>query len=56
MRVKYEIIKKHNDCKTINYSYVCAFKNLKNAVNFIVKAKNHNINNYYVLRGRMVNI
>jgi len=56
MRIKYEVIKKHNDCKTINYSYVCAFKNLKNAVNFIVKAKNYNINDYYVLRGRMVSL
>lgn len=56
MKIKYEIIRKDYTNKSINYSYVCAFKNLRNAVNFIVKARNYNINNYYVLRGRMVSL
>lgn len=56
MRIKYEIVKKNNNNKSICYSYVCSFKNLKNAVSFMAKAKNHNINNYYVLRGKVVNV
>lgn len=55
MRVKYEIIKRMYNNKSINYSYVCAFKNIKNAVDFMTKARHYN-NNFYVLRGRMVNM
>lgn len=55
MRVKYEIIKRMYNNKSIYYSYVCSFKNLKNAVNFMTKARNYN-NNFYALRGRMVRI
>ena len=55
MRIKYEIIKRIHNNKSINYSYVCSFKNLKNAVNFMTKARNYN-NNFYILRGRMVNV